>query len=145
MRATISGRSTVPGTSLRAIASVFASATNGFRLREVGIFNTTSTPVAVSLVRFVTLTGVGAALTVKEWDEADTFSATAYAGHTVDSTPSGPYRSGILGGAIGSGVIWAFGDTGIIVTAIPGGTNGIGIICPVGRGQILDYNFDWEE
>jgi hypothetical protein len=26
-----------------------------------------------------------------------------------------------------------------------GTANGVGIICPTGTGQILDYYFDWDE
>jgi len=49
----------------------------------------------------------------------------------------------MLGAVKGSGVIWTFGDEGIFVNI--GTANGIGIICPSGTGQILDYYFDWIE
>ncbi len=145
MRASVSGKSTVAGTSLRAVASLFSTATKGFRLRECGVANTTTNPVEVSLVRFTNATGVGAGLTEVQWDaEHDPVpTVTAFAGHTADGAVGSPLRYWVLGGVIGSGVIWTFGDSGICVNI--GTANGIGVICPVGTGQILTYYYDWEE
>jgi len=140
----VAGRSTVAGTTLRAVASVFAIASRTVKLREVGVFNTTSTAVAVALVRFTNATGVGAGLTEVPYDEAGpAVNATGFAGHTADGAVGSPLRQASLGAAIGSGVIWTFPDTGIIIAA--GTANGIGIICPTGTGQILDYYYEWEE
>lgn len=142
-RHSIAGRSTVIGTTLRAIASVFATATATGNLREVGVFNTTTTAVSVSLVRFTNATGVGAGLTEANYDPGKLALCTGFAGHTGDGAVGERFRDASLGAAIGSGVIWTFGDSGII---IPVGTaNGLGIICPVGTGQICDYYFDWDE
>jgi hypothetical protein len=143
MRHSIAGRSTVVGTTLRAIASVFATASVGLKLREVGIFNTTSTAVAVSLVRFTNATGVGAGLTEVDYDAASPAICTGFAGHTADGAVGSPLRYASLGAAVGSGVIWTFGDSGILIAV--GTANGIGVICPTGTGQILDYYFDWDE
>lgn len=143
MRHSVAGRSTVAGTTLRAIASLFATASFGGKLREVGIFNTTSTAVAVSLVRFTNATGVGAALTEVDYDPANPAQCTAFAGHTADGAVGSPFRQASLGAAVGAGIIWTFGDSGLL---IPVGTaNGIGVICPTGTGQILDYYYDWDE
>lgn len=142
-RHSIAGRSTVVGTTLRAIASLFATATVNGNLREVGVFNTTTTGVAVSLVRFTNATGVGAGLTEANYDPGKPALCTGFAGHTADGATGETFRQAALGAAIGSGVIWTFGDSGLI---IPVGTaNGFGIICPVGTGQILDYYLDWDE
>jgi len=145
MKASVANRSTVAGTSLRAIASIFSTATKGFRLREVGVWNTTTTGVAVALVRFTNATGVGAALTGVQWDvEHDPAPlATPKAGHTADGAVGSAIRQASLGAVIGSGVIWTFGDVGISVNI--GTANGIGVICPTGTGQILDFYYDWEE
>lgn len=145
MIVSVAGRSTVVGTTLRAIASVFAIAAKGFRLREVGIFNTTSTALAAALVRFTNATGVGAGLTEVAWDSTidGTPQITAFAGHTADGAVGSPIRQGSLGAAVGAGIIWTFGAGGLVVPV--GTANGIGIICPAGTGQILDYYFDWEE
>jgi hypothetical protein len=144
MYVSVAGRSTVVATTVRAIASVFGISGKGFRLREVGVFNTTGTAVAVALVRFTNATGVGAGLTEVGWDLDDgTPLCTAFAGHTADGAVGSPIRQTTLGGVVGSGIIWTFGGSGF---EIQGGTaNGMGIICPTGTGQILDYYYDWEE
>jgi hypothetical protein len=143
-RHAVAGRSTVAGTTLRAIASVFATAAVRPKVREIGLFNTTTTAVAVALVRFTNATGVGAGLTeVVNDSDGVVATCTGFAGHTADGAVGSPYRYASLGAAIGSGVIWTFGDSGF---SCPLGTaNGIGIICPVGTGQILDYYIEWEE
>lgn len=143
MRHSIAGRSTVVGTSLRAMASLFATATVGAKLREVGVFNTTSTAVAVSLVRFTNATGVGAGLTEADYDAASPAIATGFAGHTADGAVGQVFRQAVLGAVVGSGIIWTFGDSGLIIPA--GTANGVGIICPTGTGQICDFYFDWDE
>lgn len=142
-RHTIAGRSTVVGTALRAIASLFATASVNGNLREVGIFNTTTTGLAVALVRFTAATNVGAGLTEGNYDPGKPALCTGFAGHTGDGTVGEVLRQAALGAAIGSGVIWTFGDSGII---IPVGTaNGLGVTCPTGTGQIVDFYFDWDE
>lgn len=143
MRHSIAGRSTVAGTSLRAIASLFSVAATGAKLRECGVFNSTATSFAASLVRFTNATGVGAALTEVDWDEANIAQCTGFAGHTADGAVGSPFRQASIGAAIGAGVIWTFGDSGLLVKV--GTANGIGIICPTGTGQIADYYFDWDE
>jgi hypothetical protein len=143
-RFSIAGRSTVAGTTLRAVASLFAVASRTLKLREVGVTNTTSTAVAVALVRFTNATGVGAGLTEVAYDEAGPApNGTGFAGHTADGAVGSPLRQTVLGASVGSAHIWTFGDTGILVAA--GTANGIGLICPTGTGQILDYWFDWDE
>lgn len=143
-RYAIAGRSTVVGTTLRAAASLFAIASRTAKVREVGVFNTTSTAVAVALCRFTNATGVGAGLTEVAYDEASSVpNCTGFAGHTADGAVGSNIRYAPLGAAVGSGVIWTFGDTGILIAA--GTANGLGIICPTGTGQILDYYIDWDE
>lgn len=41
-------------------------------------------------------------------------------------------------------MVWTFSDEGLI---IPSGanTNGIGLLCPTGTGQIIDFYIIWEE
>lgn len=142
-RHSVAGRATVVGTSARAIASVFATASVGFRLREVGVFNTSSTAVAVALVRFTAATNVGAGLTEADYDAAQAAVATGFAGHTADGTTGQVLRQASLAAAVGAGVIWTFGDSGIIVPV--GTANGIGVTIPTGTGQTLDYYYEWDE
>lgn len=143
MRHSIAGRATVVGTTLRAMASLFAIASVGAKVREVGVVNTTSAAVAVSLVRFTNATGVGAGLTEVSYDGANLAQCTGFAGHTADGAVGSPFRQAVLGAAVGSAWVWTFGDSGIL---IPVGTaNGIGLICPTGTGQLCDYWIDWDE
>ena len=143
-RYSIAGRATVAGTSARAIASLFAPASSGGRIREVGVFNTTTTALAIALARFTNATGVGAGLTEAEYDEnAPPPLCTGFAGHTADGGVGQIFRQASLGAAIGAGVIWTFGDTGLVIAL--GTANGIGVLIPTGTGQICDYYIDWEE
>jgi hypothetical protein len=68
---------------------------------------------------------------------------TAFNTHTADATVGGTIRQATLGAAAGAGIIWAFGEEGLLIPA--GTANGIVIICPTGTGQHLDFWFDWEE
>lgn len=143
-RNSIAGRSTVVGTTVRAGASLFAIASRTMKVREVGIFNTTAVAFAAALARFTNATGVGAGLTEAPWDtEGPAPNGTGFAGHTADGAVGGVFRQASLPAAIGGGVIWTFGETGLVIPA--GTANGIGIICPTGTGQIFDYYFDWDE
>lgn len=143
-RCAVAGRSTVAGTTVRGLASVFATTGVRPRIVEIGVFNTTATAVAVAVVRFTNATGVGAGLTeVCLDDSSHTIIATGFAGHTADGAVGSPVRQASLGAAVGSGVIWTFGDAGII---IPNTTSdGVGIIIPTGTGQICDYYIEWIE
>ena len=143
-RYTFGMRGTVVGTSARAMMSLFGIAGVGCRLREVGVFNTTTTALAIALARLTNATGVGAGQTEGEYDEnAPPPSCTIFAGHTGDGGIGQILRQATLGAAAGAGVIWTFGDSGLIIQ--PGTGNGIGIIVPTGTGQICDLYFDWEE
>lgn len=143
-RFAVAGRGTVAGTNLRAMVSLYATAASRPRIQEVGIFNTTSTALAVGLARFNSATGVGTGLTEIAVDDPIVPPvATAFAGHTADGSVTGLVRAASLGAAIGSGVIWTFGGAGLIV---PEGTaNGVGITVPTGSGQICDYYIEWIE
>jgi len=144
-RFSIAGRATVVGTSARAIASLFAVAASGGAIREIGVFNTTSTALAVGVIRFSAATNVGTGLTEAQYNTANPApQCTGFAGHTGDGTTTGGViRQASVAAAVGAGVIFTFGDTGLI---IPIGTaNGIGIYIPTGTGQICDYYIDWDE
>jgi len=142
-RHSVAGLSTVAGTTLRAVASVFGTATMGPVLRQVSVANTTTTEVYVALVRFTNATGVGAGLTEVDHNHLQPATATAFAGHTADGAVGSPIEYFMLGAAKGSGVFWTFGDSGLL---LPVGTaNGFGVICPSGTGQILTYSYTWDE
>jgi len=125
---------------------VFAGATGGaLRVREVGAFNTTVTAVCVG-VAVCTVTGTQAGALTEYCEDDPTrpaSAATAFTSQSTDSTLAGTIRQASLGAAIGSGVIWTFGENGLV---IPEGTaNGVIINCPTGTGQFLDFYLIWDE
>src|SRR5262245_14069220 len=99
------------------IISVYATATVAPALREVGVFNNTSTSCSLKLIRLTSTGTQGAGITRTFHDDtAGSPACTAFTTHTVAPTLGGDlgYRV-VLGAAVGSGVIWTFGDTGIRV------------------------------
>jgi hypothetical protein len=143
-RFSVAGRSTVAGTAARAMFSLFATAAVRPRIFEIGVFNTTVTALSIAVVRFTNATGVGAGLTETPMgDPLQVAIATGFAGHTADGGVGGAVRQGSLGAAVGSGVIFTFGGSGLLID--DGTANGVGVITPVGTGQICDYYAEWEE
>lgn len=131
--------STLPG------MSIFAAATGSFRLRELWIFNTTSTACMVALQRFTATGTVGAAVVEHEYEtDGPPVTATVVNSNTVTPTiTSGYIVQASIGAAIGAAVVWSFGDNGLLV---PSGTgNGVGITTPTGTGQVCDVSWIWDE
>jgi hypothetical protein len=133
------------GSATLPLISLYAAAAASGRLREIGLTNTTATAVAVALKRLTTAGTQGAGL-VEGKHDADSGPAlcTAFTTHTVAPTLGDDlgYRAS-LGAAVGSGVIWTFGDSGL---RIPVGTaNGIGVIIENGTGQALQAYMVWDE
>ena len=137
-------RGTIAGTNVLPSMSIFATASGGFKLVEVGVYNTTTTALVIALARLTAVGTAGAAQTEGEYDnDAVPPLATVFAGHTGSATVGQVLRQATLGAAAGAGVIWTFGNGGIVV---PSGTaNGLGIIIPTGTGQICDLEFTWDE
>lgn len=137
------------GSSTLPLASLYATAAVRPQLVEVGVFNTTSTALAVALVRLSAGTGTqGAGKTeIYEDDSSQTAVATAFDTHTVTPTTiSAALRQASLGAAVGSGVIWTFGGSKTVGLVIPNTTtDAVGIIIPTGAGQICDIWFTWDE
>lgn len=143
-RFSVSGRTTIVGTAALPNVSLYATAVLRPAIREVGLFNTTATAVTIALYRLTTTGTQGAGLTEDCDDQPERASvATGFAGHTVAPTLGAEKKRATLGAAIGSGIIWTFGDAGLV---IPDGTgNGVGVTVPTGTGQILDYHIVWDE
>ena len=141
-----SGVLTGAGSTTLPIISLYGTATVGARIREIGLTNTTSTAVALKLIRLVATGTQGAALVEAKHDiESGAAVATAVTTHTVDPTASAVdlgYRAS-LGAAVGAGVIWTFGDTGLRVQ--PATTSGIGVIVENGTGQATQAYIVWDE
>jgi hypothetical protein len=144
-RYSIAGRASAAATATLPAVSLFAAAAVGGRIREIGIFNTTATAFALSLRRFSAAGTVGAGLTEIPQDaSAVAASCTGFDAHTVTPTiTAGVFRQATLPAAVGGGVIWTFGDSGLVIGVGTG--NGYGILCPTGTGQVFDYYIDWDE
>jgi hypothetical protein len=138
---------TTTPTSLRG-PELTAAASHRIVLREVGIFNTTTTAFAVGLQR-ITATGTAGAAATETCLEDDSYTpaATVTGVNSTDATAAGgPVRYGSLGAAIGSGVIWTFGDQGLWIPA--GTANGIQIMIPTGTAPsatAIQCYFEWDE
>jgi len=126
------------------VGSIYAAAGSGGAIREIGIFNTTAVPVAIRLARLTTQGTPGAGLTEDNNDpNGPPALCTAFDTHSVGPTIGADLgKRAVLGAAVGAGIIWTFGASGLV---IPKGTaNGIGIVV-IGTGQILDWYMDWDE
>jgi hypothetical protein len=142
-RFSISGRATIAGTSALPLVSLYATAGVRPTIVEVGVFNTTSTALAVALNRLSTTGTQGAGLTEVAEDSPDhTAVATGFAGHTVGPTVGGEIRRATLAATVGAGVIWTF-SPGLEIGAAT--TNALGLLIPTGTGQVLDYYVSWIE
>ncbi len=133
------------GSTTLPIAGLTATAAVRPRLREVGVFNTTATAVAIALRR---ITALGTAGTGREEIYLDDSSHAAVATllDTWTVTPTfttGNLRVASLGAAIGSGVIFTFPGEGAEIPNTTG--DGIVIVPLTGTGQICDVYFSWNE
>ncbi len=142
------GVKTSAGTVQWPIISLFSSATTDVFVKEVGVFNTTTTAFDVKLVRFTAAGTVGAGLTEACLDNpgVTTAQGMAFTTHTAGTptlTDLG-YRASI-GAAIGAGVIWTFADLGIVADAAAGTVNGIGVAIENGAGQVAQAYVVWGE
>lgn len=141
----VSGRSSAAATATLPGVSLYAPASGSLKVREIGIFNSTTTAFVASIRRLSTTGTQGAGITEFEYDTLGMpVLGTAFDAHSVAPTlVAGVVRYGAIGGAIGAGYVWTFGENGLV---IPEGTgNGIGVLCPTGTGQVFDYYIDWDE
>lgn len=142
-RCAVAGRTAAIPTPARG-PSLYATAGVKPRVREIGIFNTTATAVAVAVVRASTTGTQGTGLTeICVGDDSHTVVATGFQTHTADATVGAPIRQASLGAAIGSGVIFTFGEEGVCIDNAT--TAGLVITCPTGTAQHLDFYIEWDE
>lgn len=138
MTASIAGTSVRPNFGLLNTGSVTGV------LREVGIFNTTSTACAYKLVRITGGTAGADQTEMRLRRTAPAASCVAKAGWTADATVDEDLGYRVqLGAAVGSGAILTFGAEGLETHDV-GTTKGIGLI-PIGTGQICEVYFIWDE
>lgn len=145
-RYSASGRSSAISTSVRGPSLYTIASACRPVIREIGVFNTTSTAVLVAINRLTARGTPGAAITAaKHVSDGPAADATPYQTHTADATAGDEIARSQLGAAVGSGMVWTFGADGLI---IPAGANtaGVGILCPSGStGQLLDFYIIWDE
>ena len=137
-RAAAIGSSTIPAGSL------YAPAGNRLILKQVTVFNTTTTAVVAALQALTSTGTQGAGIDEIEYDnEGPAPTGTVFNSHTAGPTITvGEYERTILAAAIGGGIVWTFNE-GIYIPA--GTANGVGVTTPTGTGQILDISFTWDE
>ncbi len=133
------------GSTTLPIVSLYGLSTISPVLRECGLTNTTSTAVALKLVTLTSAATQGAGLVeTKHRDGSPTASCTAFTTHTA-GTPVGAelgYRAS-LGAAVGAGVIWTFGESGVAPAV--GTANGVGVVVENGTGQAIQAYMTWDE
>lgn len=122
--------------------NLYCPAGKGIWVKEVGVFNTTATGVAVALLLATTLGTQAEALTEVCVEDASYTPVGLAAASQTGNAAGTSIRQASLGAAIGSGVIWTF-EKGLYRPAGTG--NGIVLICPTGTAQHLDFYFAWEE
>lgn len=144
-RYSVANRSTGAGSTSLPVFSLYGNGSVTAKIREIGVFNTTTTACAVCVQRFTTTGTRGSGLTALPFDStAGAATAAGYQTHTVGPTiTSGYLRAATLGAAAGAGVIWTFGDTGLVIPATSNA--GVGVVVLTGTGQILDFYIDWDE
>lgn len=143
------GARTTAGTTSRPMMSVYSAAASTGTIREVGVFNTTATAVEIGLVRLSTTGTQGAGITAVSYNvKKPPAVCSAFTTHTADATNTELGYRAVLGAAVGSGVIWTFGDDGLVIgilDAVELVTNGIGVILITGTGQICQTYMIWDE
>jgi hypothetical protein len=143
-RYTVSAVTTAGSTTLP-IISLYGSTTVRPKIREIGLFNTTTTAVALKVVRVTTTGTQGTALTEMPLIPEDPAAiATAFNTHSVAPTiTTGDLYRVDLGAAIGSGVVLKFEETGLGIPATA--NNGIAVVVSTGTWQAVDATIIWEE
>lgn len=142
------GVKTGAGSTILPLISLFSSVNAQPNIREIGLFNTTSTNLDVKLVRLSSGPGtVGTGLAETPLDNpsavAGGMAFTTHTAGTITQTDAG-YRASI-GAAIGAGVIWTFGGEGLEILPAAGTVNGVGVVIENGTGQALQAYMVWDE
>jgi hypothetical protein len=145
-RYTAGWRTAGAGSTTLPIASIYGIASRSGYLREIGVFNTTTTAWAVRLCRLSAAGTQGAGITEDKYNTNDDANdLTCFDTHTAGTPIAGVgnIRVATIGAAAGAGVIWTFAEPGVLIPA--GTANGIGIAPATGSGQVSDVYFEWDE
>jgi hypothetical protein len=131
------------GTSLRPVFAVLNTASVSAQIREIGVFNTTSTAATFRVVQLTGGTAGADQAERKHRRNSPSASCVSKGLWTADATVDEDtgYRL-VLGAAVGAGAILTFGGDGL--EADLGTTKGIGLV-PIGTGQVVEIYFTWDE
>ena len=137
---------TTAGSTTLPIISLYGGTTVRPRIREIHLFNTTTTAVFLKVVRVTSAGTQGTALTEMPMIQEDVASiATAFNTHSGGPTiTTGDLWRGALGAAVGSGIILTFPDPGGLAIP-PTANNGIAVVVSTGTGQAVEATIDWDE
>ena len=139
------GGLTTAGSTTLPVVGLIGSAGVQARIREIGVFNTTATAVALKLVRITTAGTPGATLASQNGN-MDPTSSIALLKNTFSGTAPTTVDLGfrcVLGAAVGSGFVWTFEDWDLTTLVLA--NSGIGILVENGTGQALQTYFKWLE
>jgi hypothetical protein len=139
----VAGRASAAATATLPAVSLYALTATGAAVREIGITNTTAVAFVATLARVTTTGTQGAGRTEGGYDPSVVTLCTAFDAHSVLPTLGTIVRQASIGAAIGAGMVWTFGDSGLRIPLAA--TNGIAIICATGTGQVFDFWIDWDE
>lgn len=138
------GLSTAGSTTLPVFALV-GSASVRARILEIGVFNTTTTAVALKLVRLTTAGTPGTATTIDKMGPEDPAAAVCVARNTYSVTATNTdagFRC-VLGAAIGSGFVWTFADYEF--TTLVAANAAVACLVENGTGQPVQWYIKWKE
>lgn len=141
----VAGALSSAGSTTLPVFALVGSATVVARVREIGIFNTTATAVAIKLARLSTAGTPGASITpaaLPAFDPA-TSGVTVRNTYTVAPTTTDLGFRAVLGAAVGSGFVWTWDDWELTTSAVA--NSGIGALVENGTGQALQFYVKWYE
>lgn len=125
-----------------AYADLRAASTDRVFLLEVGLFATTAASMTVELARHTTQGTASTSLAGQPEDPADA-TATAVVGTAWSVAPAStavPLRGYVSSANIGAGIIWTFGDGGLVVSV----STAIGLFARA-AGAVCRGYFVWSE
>jgi hypothetical protein len=136
---------TTAGSTALPIISLYGGTTVRPKLRELHLFNTTTTAVFLKLVRVTTAGTQGSALVEMPLIQEDPAAvATAFNTHSAGPTvTTGDLWRGSLPAAVGGSVILTWPDPGLGIP--PTANNGLAVIVSTGTGQAVDATLIWDE
>jgi|RhiMethySRZTD1v2_1073278.scaffolds.fasta_scaffold1961956_1 hypothetical protein len=142
----VAGALTSAGSTTLPVVALLGSASVKARVIEIGVFNTTSTAVALKLCRVSTAGTPGSTITASSLDASTPETNVALLKQTYSSTAPTTADLGfrcVLGAAVGSGFVWTFEDWELVTTVAANAA--IGILVENGTGQALQTYWKWRE